>query len=55
VNKENSSLQRCLQDPDWIEKYYCRARRDAAKQTQQPIATFPIDCPFAIEQVLQER
>jgi Domain of unknown function DUF29 len=49
------SLQRFLQDPTWVEKHYRRARRDAAKETQQPIATFPIGCPFAIEQVLSDR
>ena len=53
--EDTPSLQRCLQDPVWIEKYYRRARRDAAKETQQPIDTFPIDCPFAIEQVLGDR
>jgi len=30
---------------------YPRARKDAAHETQMPIATFPTDCTFALEQV----
>ena len=46
------SLQRFLQDSEWIEKYYRRARRDAVKETQKPLETFPTDCPYAIAQIL---
>ena len=50
--EDTPSLQRFLEDWEWIEKYYRRARRDAAKETQMPIETFPLECPFTIEQVL---
>jgi Domain of unknown function DUF29 len=33
---------------------YPRARREAAKDTRLPLATFPEDCPWLIEQVLDE-
>ncbi|MEH2446382.1 MAG: DUF29 domain-containing protein [Nostoc sp.] len=50
--EDTPSLHRFLEDWEWIEKYYRRARRDAAKETQMPIETFPFECPFIIEQVL---
>ncbi|MEH1892808.1 DUF29 domain-containing protein [Nostoc sp.] len=50
--EDTPSLQRFLEDWEWIEKYYRRARRDAAKETQMPIETFPLECPFTMEQVL---
>ena len=50
--EDTPSLQCFLEDWEWIEKYYRRARRDAAKETQMPIETFPLECPFTIEQVL---
>jgi hypothetical protein len=31
---------------------YARARRDAAKETGLPLATFPEACPWTVEQVL---
>ncbi|MBW4525267.1 MAG: DUF29 domain-containing protein [Phormidium tanganyikae FI6-MK23] len=51
--KDTTSLQRFLQDPDWVEKYYRRGRRDAAKETQKPLETFPVDYPYTIEQLLE--
>ncbi len=50
--EDTPSLQRFLQDPEWIDKYYRRSRRDAAKETQKPLETFPIKCPYAIAQIL---
>ncbi|MEI1377255.1 DUF29 domain-containing protein [Nostoc sp. UHCC 0926] len=50
--EDTPSLQRFLEDWEWIEKYYRRARRDAAKETQMPIETFPLEFPFTMEQVL---
>jgi hypothetical protein len=32
---------------------YPRARRDAAKETGLPLATFPETCPWALAQVLE--
>ncbi|GET41168.1 DUF29 domain-containing protein [Microseira wollei] len=50
--EDTPSLQRFLQDSEWIQKYYQRARRDAAKETKMPVETFPAEFPFTIEQVL---
>jgi len=50
--EDTPSLQRFLQDSEWIDKYYRRARRDAAKETQKPLETFPAKCPYAIAQIL---
>ncbi|MER3435711.1 MAG: DUF29 domain-containing protein [Leptolyngbya sp. ERB_1_1] len=46
------SLQRFLQDSTWIEKYYRRGRRDAAKETQKPLESFPSKCLYLVEQLL---
>ncbi len=37
-----------------LEEDYTDARRYAAKQTGLPLATFPMDCPFAIGQILDD-
>jgi hypothetical protein len=50
--EDTPSLQRFLQDPVWIQKYYRRACRDVAKETQTSVETFPTECPFTIEQIL---
>lgn len=50
--EDTPSLQRFLQDPEWVEKYYRRARRDAAKETQQPLECFPTHCPYTLAQML---
>lgn len=50
--EDTPSLQRFLQDPEWIEKYYRRSRRDAAKETQKSLQTFPTECPYTIAQIL---
>ncbi|MEH2226571.1 DUF29 domain-containing protein [Nostoc sp.] len=50
--EDTPSLQRLLEDWEWIQKYYRRARRDAANETQKPIETFPFECPFTMEQLL---
>ncbi len=50
--EDTPSLQRFLQDQTWIDKYYRRGRRDAAKETQLSIDTFPAECCYAIEQML---
>lgn len=47
------SLNRNFQDAAWLEKYYRRARREAAKETELPIDRFPEICPFTLEQILQ--
>ncbi|MEH2205781.1 MAG: DUF29 domain-containing protein [Nostoc sp.] len=50
--EDTPSLQRFLENREWIQKYYRRARRDAANETQKPIETFPLECPFTMEQLL---
>ncbi|MCC5636540.1 DUF29 domain-containing protein [Nostoc sp. CHAB 5844] len=50
--EDTPSLQRFLQDLEWVEKYYRRARRDAAKETQKPLEIFPTECPYTIDQIL---
>ncbi|MBE9005921.1 DUF29 domain-containing protein [Fortiea sp. LEGE XX443] len=50
--EDTPSLRRFLQDVEWVEKYYRRARRDAAKETQKPLEIFPNECPYTIEQIL---
>lgn len=35
-----------------LDKCYADARREAADETGLPIAMFPIDCPYAIEAIL---
>jgi len=50
--QDTPSLQRSLQDDKWIEKYYRRARRDAAKEIHKSIEIFPAKCPYTIEQIL---
>jgi Domain of unknown function DUF29 len=50
--EDTPGLRQFLEDGDWVAKYYRRACRDAAKETQMPTTTFPIDCPYSIEQSL---
>lgn len=50
--EDTPSLNRLLQNPEWTQKYYRRACREAAKETQKSVETFPIECPFAMEQIL---
>ena len=50
--EDTPGLQRFLQDPDWIQKHYRRARRDVAKGTHKPMEAFPAECPFSIQQAL---
>ncbi|QSJ20762.1 DUF29 domain-containing protein [Nostoc sp. UHCC 0702] len=50
--EDTPSLQRFLEDSVCIRKYYRRACRDAAKETQKSIENFPAECPFTIEQIL---
>ena len=50
--EDTPSLKKFLQDGVWIDKYYRRARRDAAKETQMSLEIFPAQCPYMIEQIL---
>ena len=46
------SLQRFLNDTEWRQKYYRRACRDAAKETQKPVLIFPENCPYLLDQLV---
>jgi hypothetical protein len=50
--EDTPSLKRFLEDSEWVKKYYQRARRDAAKETEKPIEDFPLESPFIMEQIL---
>ena len=50
--EDTPSLKRFLKDIEWIEKYYQRARRDAAKETQKSLQIFPTEGPYTIAQIL---
>jgi hypothetical protein len=49
--EDTPSLQRFVENEEWIQKYYRRARRDEANETQKPIEIFPLECPLTMEQV----
>jgi len=53
--EDTPSLQRYLEESEWVAKYYRRARRDAAKETEKPIETFPSGCPYALEDILNSK
>ena len=50
--EESTSLQREL--PARLARHYPLARRDAARETRLPLATFPVTCPWTVEQVLDD-
>lgn len=50
--EDTPSLRRFLQDSEWINKYYRRALRDAAKETKSSLEIFPTECPYTIAQIL---
>lgn len=50
--EDSPSLQRFLHDSEWVEKYYRRARRDAAKETQMTLDRLPSECPYNLEDLL---
>ena len=47
--EDTPSLTRFLQDSEWIAKYYRRACREAAKETQKSVEIFPPQCPYTME------
>ncbi len=50
--EDTPSLQRFLRESEWFQKYYQRARRDAAREMYKPLTIFPATCPFTLEQLL---
>ncbi|MFN8489238.1 MAG: DUF29 domain-containing protein [Caldilineaceae bacterium] len=47
---DSPSLRRLV--PEIIAQVYPRARKDAAAETGLMLATFPEDCPWSVEQIL---
>nr|WP_318732665.1 MULTISPECIES: DUF29 family protein [unclassified Roseofilum] len=41
--------------PEVLQTAYSRARQEASDETQLPLSIFPVDCPYAIEQVLDDK
>lgn len=50
--EDSPSLNNYL--PEVLETAYSRARQEASDETQLPLSMFPLDCPYAIEQVLDD-
>ena len=50
--EDTPNLKRFLEDIEWIEKYYQRARTDAAKETQKSLQIFSTEGPYTIAQIL---
>lgn len=49
---DSPSLEQYIRDE--LSRVYGRARRRASRETQKPLDVFPTECPFTIEQVLDE-
>ena len=62
IDEQRSEISDLLEDnpslgpevPEQFAKAYPRARRDAAKETKLPLSTFPVNCPWTVEQVLDD-
>ncbi len=60
LNVQRRDLRRSLQispslrrkGQDSLEELYADAMDDAAAETGLPVATFPADCPFTVDQIL---
>ncbi|WP_414566608.1 MULTISPECIES: DUF29 domain-containing protein [unclassified Anabaena] len=50
--QESPSLRRFLNNAEWINTTYQRARREAIVETNLDAANFPIDCPFNVDEIL---
>lgn len=47
---DSPSLRQFL--PEFVEYAYARARKGAAEETKLPLATFPLACPWSLEEIL---
>ena len=52
--RKTPSLKPTLKDADWLEGVWVDARISASKETGLDSDTFPRQCPWLIEQVLQD-
>ncbi|RCJ34320.1 hypothetical protein A6769_22955 [Nostoc punctiforme NIES-2108] len=50
--QESPSLQRFLNDAEWINTTYQRARREAMVETSLSEDNFAIACPFSVDEIL---
>lgn len=50
--QESPSLRTVLNEPDKLAQVYIRAMREAVAETGLAPNTFPADCPFTLEQML---
>lgn len=50
--EDTPSLRKLIEDHQWVDKYYQRARRDAAKETGKQINYFPQESPYCISEIL---
>ncbi|MEH2125379.1 DUF29 domain-containing protein [Nostoc sp.] len=50
--QESPSLQRFLNDTEWINTTYQRARREAIVETSLSEDNFAIVCPFSVDEIL---
>ncbi|MEH2169497.1 MAG: DUF29 domain-containing protein [Nostoc sp.] len=50
--QESPSLQRLLNDAEWINTIYQRARREAMVETSLSEDNFAIACPFSVDEIL---
>jgi hypothetical protein len=50
---DTPSLQRIF-TPEWLEKTYQTARKEAAIETDLPLSQFPTQCGYTWEQVLDD-
>ncbi|MDZ8135892.1 MAG: DUF29 domain-containing protein [Nostoc sp. DedQUE04] len=50
--QESPSLQRFLNDAEWINTIYQRARREAMVETGLSEDNFAIACPFSVDEIL---
>ncbi|YAF94439.1 MAG: DUF29 domain-containing protein [Nodularia sp. CChRGM 3473] len=50
--QESPSLRRFLNDDEWINTTYQRARREAIVETNVEDNNFPIVCPFTVDEIL---
>lgn len=52
--EDTPSLRQFLGSPEWLIKAYHRARRIAIKETELDESKFPADCPYTLEQLLEQ-
>lgn len=49
--EDSPSLGTIIEKPQWIEKYYQRACHTAARELQKSLKSFPLYCPYRLDQI----